>query len=51
VPSADAQRVQEVHLLLIHVLSELVEERLAAEGTAAAAPSDAVALPAYGGAA
>jgi hypothetical protein len=29
VPAADGQRTQEVHLLLVHVISELVEERLA----------------------
>jgi D-inositol-3-phosphate glycosyltransferase len=29
VPVADGQRIQEVHLLLVHVVSELVEERLA----------------------
>jgi len=31
VPVADGQRVQEVHLLLVHVLSELIEERAIAE--------------------
>lgn len=31
VPSADTQRIQEVHLLLIHVLCELAEEMLFAE--------------------
>jgi phosphoheptose isomerase len=30
VPAADGQRIQEVHLLLVHVVSELVEERLVA---------------------
>ncbi|HSL11805.1 MAG TPA: glycosyltransferase [Actinomycetota bacterium] len=30
VPTDDGQRTQEVHLLLVHVISELVEERLAA---------------------
>jgi fructoselysine-6-P-deglycase FrlB-like protein len=29
VPADDGQRTQEVHLLLVHVISELVEERLA----------------------
>jgi D-inositol-3-phosphate glycosyltransferase len=32
VPSADTQRIQEVHGVLIHVLTELVERRLVARG-------------------
>jgi phosphoheptose isomerase len=28
VPSADAQRIQEVHMLIVHLLCELVEEQL-----------------------
>ncbi|HXK34620.1 MAG TPA: glycosyltransferase [Dehalococcoidia bacterium] len=37
VPSADTQRVQEVHGLLLHVLCEAVEERLFGSGQAEAA--------------
>ncbi|MFL5737807.1 MAG: glycosyltransferase [Actinomycetota bacterium] len=34
VPSEDTQRVQEVHLILLHLLCELVEERMFPEGWA-----------------
>ncbi len=37
VPSSDTQRIQEVHALVLHLVCELVEERLYAEGRVTAA--------------
>jgi hypothetical protein len=39
VPSADAAHVQEVHLVLVHLLCELVEERVGAVAAPPAAPA------------
>ena len=33
VPSTDTQRIQEVHILVIHLLCELIEERLVSART------------------
>jgi D-inositol-3-phosphate glycosyltransferase len=42
VPSSDTQRIQEIHTLVLHLLCELVEERLYAEGrTTASLPRSA----------
>jgi D-inositol-3-phosphate glycosyltransferase len=38
VPSTDTQRIQEAHLVLVHVLAGLVEDRLAAGAVVEAAP-------------
>ncbi len=38
VPSNDTQRVQEVHILIIHLLCELLEEMLFAGRSLAAVP-------------
>lgn len=40
VPSTDTQHIQEVHGLMIHVLTEIVERRLADAGSFAAVPGD-----------
>ncbi len=39
VPSSDTEHVQEVHIVVIHLLCELVEERLASERRVCASPN------------
>jgi phosphoheptose isomerase len=41
VPSADTQRIQEVHIVAIHLLCELIEARVAGAGAPEAAPARA----------
>jgi phosphoheptose isomerase len=41
VPSADTQRIQEVHIVAIHLLCELIEARVAGAGAPGAAPARA----------